>query len=98
MDHSVLQTVTVECLTARARHQRTRRLRRHPLASFPHRIFALGPIPLISPFLEIGLGPIREEHPPCSLEFTAGLVEGLRPSARSFPRAANRVEAPTPTP
>src|SRR5258708_23852291 len=50
--------------------------------------FSGGPISLIAPRPEIGLGPVREEHPPCSLEFAACFVEGLGRAARAFPSGA----------
>jgi len=60
-----LQVVTVENDAARAFHTdaaglaRFPLVRRQPLAGIPERILALGPVPLISPSLEIGLGPVR---------------------------------------
>ena len=75
----------MESLTARARHQRTRHLRRQSLASFPHCIFLLGPIPLLPPSLKIGLGPLRKKDLPCLFEFAPGFVEGLSRAARAFP-------------
>src|SRR5882672_6601464 len=38
---------------------RARLLRRETLTALPHRIFALRPVSLIAPFLEIGLRPLR---------------------------------------
>jgi hypothetical protein len=41
MDHGVFETVAVEGFAAGALHQRTRFLRRKPLAGLPHRILPL---------------------------------------------------------
>jgi hypothetical protein len=55
MDHGVFEAVAIERFTTGARHQRARLLRRQPLSFLPHRIFALGLIPLIAPGLDVNL-------------------------------------------
>jgi hypothetical protein len=55
MDHGVFEAVAIERFTTGACHQRARLLRRQPLSFFPHRIFALGLIPLIAPGLDVNL-------------------------------------------
>ena len=58
-------------------------LRRQPFAGFPHGIFPRRPVALISPFLKINLGPLRQEDAPSGLEVGARLVEGRRRAARA---------------
>jgi hypothetical protein len=53
------ETMTVKGFAARACHEGTRLLRRHPLAGFPHRIFPRGPVLLIAPGLKISFGSFR---------------------------------------
>jgi hypothetical protein len=43
---------------------------------FPHGIFPRRPVALISPFLKISLGPLRQEDAPSGLEVGVRLVEG----------------------
>src|SRR5258706_14904074 len=61
-------------------------------------ILLSGPITLIAPGLEIGLGPVRQEYSACCLEGGARLVEGLRGAVHTFPRMAARIEPASPTP
>jgi hypothetical protein len=68
--------MAVKNLTAGASHCRIGFLRRHPLASFPHRIFAFGPVPGVALCLKIGLGSVRQKDLPRLLKIGAGLVEG----------------------
>jgi len=56
---------------------RPARTRFKPLAGIPQRIFPRGPISLIEPRLEIGLGALRQEHLPRGFKIGAGLLEGL---------------------
>ena len=63
------------------------------LAGVPERIFALGPIPLIAPRLEIGLGAVRQKHAPCCLEVGAGLIEGGSGAVRAFSWMATGIKA-----
>jgi hypothetical protein len=39
-------------------------------------IFPRGESLRLAPFLEIGIGPVQQEHPPCFLELGARVVEG----------------------
>jgi hypothetical protein len=94
--HGVLDAMGVNRCSARASHQRTGFLRRHSFASFPRRIFPCGPIPLIAPFLEIGLGPVRQEDLPCAFEVGAGLVEGHRRAVLMFAGMRAGIEAARP--
>ena len=55
----------------------------NPFAGFPHGIFPRRPVALISPFLKINLGPLRQEDAPSGLEVGARLVEGRRRAARA---------------
>ncbi len=61
-------------------------------------IFLSGPIPLVAPFLKIGFGPVRQEHPPRCFELGAGLVEGLRGAVCIFTRVAARIKPAGPAP
>ncbi len=70
--------MAVESLSTRARHQRARHLRWQLLASFPHRIFPLGPIARVAPCLIVGLCPLGRKYSPLRLEFGARLVAGGR--------------------
>src|SRR5258708_38685195 len=56
---------------------RPARTRFKPLAGIPRRIFPRGPISLIEPRLEIGLGALRQEHMPRGFEIGAGLLQRL---------------------
>jgi hypothetical protein len=47
----------------------------HVLASIEAPIFFRSPIALISPFLKIGLGTVRQEHKPGGLESGARVIE-----------------------
>jgi hypothetical protein len=98
MDHGVLKSVAIERFTTGARHERVRHLRRHPLASFPHRIFALGPIALVAPGLIVGLRPLGREYSPCCLEVRARLVKGGGRAVKVLAWFTARVEAASPTP
>jgi hypothetical protein len=67
-----------------------------PLASIPERIFSCGPIPRITPSLKIGLGALRQEHPPSLFEFGAGIIERRRRAGLVFARMRARIEAAAP--
>jgi hypothetical protein len=98
VDHRMLQPVTIKSFTARTSHNRARLLCRHPFTAFPHRIFPFGPVPLISPGLEIGLSPLRQERCPRLLEIGAGLVEGRSGAVRAFAGFAAGIKAAGPFP
>jgi hypothetical protein len=68
----------------------------HPLVPIETAIFLRGPIPLIAPRLEIGLGPLRQEHLPCCLEVGADPIEGGGCAAGAFPRMAPPAEPTSP--
>jgi hypothetical protein len=81
VDQALLEPVAVERLATGAAHDAGRPLRRQPFAGFPHAIFPRRPVVLISPFLKIGLGAVRQEHaasPP------------VRAGGLCLPSAANR--------
>ena len=61
-------------------------------------IFPRGPIALIAPCLEIGIGPLREEDAPSRLKVGAGLAErrGCTPAALARSRARIKSAAPLP--
>jgi hypothetical protein len=96
--HGVLDAMGVNRRAARASHQRTGFLRRHPLAGFPHRIFPHGPIPRIAPRLKIGLGSFRQEPMPSILKIGPGLLEGWRRAVLMLTRMRAGIEATGPAP
>ena len=61
-------------------------------------IFLGGPITLVAPGLEIGLGPVGQEHSPCCFEVGPRLVERIRGAAPVFARMRARIEASIPLP
>jgi hypothetical protein len=85
MDQRVREAVAFKDFAAAARNQGTWLLWRQPRASFPHRIFSRGPIPLFPPGLKIRFRPAWQKNSPCILEFDAGLVEGGRGTAGTLP-------------
>jgi hypothetical protein len=97
VDHGFLEAVAVKDLAAVASDQRVWLLGRQLFAFRPHRIFALGPIPLIPPFLKVGLGPLRQEDPPSRLEAGPGLVEG-RGRGGALAGVTARIEPARPAP
>src|SRR3982074_998593 len=98
VDQGILEAVAIKHLAARTAHHRAGLLRRQPLARVPQRVFPRGPIPLITPRLEISLGSLRQEHPPGTLEIGAGLVEGGGRAILLFARLGSRIEPATPLP
>jgi hypothetical protein len=52
----------------------------------------------MTPFREIGLGSVRQEHGPCLLKVRAGLIEGHRRPIGLLSRMTARIEAAGPTP
>jgi hypothetical protein len=95
----VLKAVTVKTNAARARHQRTRHLRRQPLAALPHGIFLSGPIPRVAPCPEIGFRPLCQKHAPRCCEVGAGLIKGGGSiAAPVFAWTRARIEATAPFP
>jgi hypothetical protein len=88
--------MAVKHLTAGAGHQRGRFLRRHPLASLPHGIFLFRP--LLTPGLEIGLGPLPKEDAPSRLKIGLGLVEGYCRAIGAFTGLASGVKTTGPSP
>jgi hypothetical protein len=98
MNVAALRVVAIEGHTARARHQRARHLGRHPLASFPHRIFPLDPIPPIAPGLIICLCAFCRKYSPRGFKVGACLVEGGGRAVKIFAWRRARVEAADPAP
>jgi hypothetical protein len=98
VDQILFRAVTVEYFAAGACHQGTSLLRWKPLATFPHRIFSRGPIPLIPPGLKFGLRPLGQKRAPRGLKIGARLVEGCSYPIRAFPRMTAGIETARPAP
>ena len=99
-----LGAVHVEYLAAGIRPESIRRLARsiagrlQALASIPQRVFPFGPIPLIAPFLQIGLGALRQKHLARAFEIRAGIVEGRGGVGLMFAWMRARIKTAVPFP
>jgi hypothetical protein len=78
VDQALFELVAVQSLAAGASHDAVRPLLRQQFASLPQLVFPRRPVALISPFVKIGLGALRQEHAPCAFKGNARLVEGGR--------------------
>jgi hypothetical protein len=72
--------------------------RLQPLAGVPQGVLPRRPIALVAPLLEVGLGPGRQEHPPCLLKAGAGLVQARCGATAAFARVGSRIETAAPFP
>ena len=90
--------MAVKRLAAGAGHQRVWLLGRQPLAALPHGIFLFRPLLLVTPGLEIGLGPLRQEDAPSGLEVGPGLVEGRGRAGGALTGVSARIEPARPAP
>jgi hypothetical protein len=75
-DDVIGHTADRQASAAKARRPSIRGLRWQPVPAVPHMIFPRGESLRLAPFLEIGIGPVQQEHPPCFLELGARVVEG----------------------
>lgn len=104
MHQVFFELVAIESFAARTFHidpaglARFPLVRRQPLASFPHRIFSRGPIPLIPPFPEIGFRSPRQKRAPSLFEIGAGFIEGGGTPVRAFSGMTAGIEAARPAP
>jgi hypothetical protein len=87
-----------QACAAKARRPAVCRLCRQSVSGVPHPIFPRGEGLRFTPFLEIGLGPVRQENPPRFLEGGACLVEGRGRALGVLSRVATRVKAASPAP
>jgi hypothetical protein len=69
-----------------------------PCCARSHIAYFRGPVPLIAPSLEIGLGSSRQKHAPSLFEIGAGLVECGCRAVGAFPQMGARIEAACPSP
>jgi hypothetical protein len=98
VDQGARKAVAVKDSAAAALHQGAGFLRWHTLACLPHRIFSIGPIPLIAPRLKICLRSARQKNPPSRFEVGAGLVERGSGAVSAFPWMTARVKPAMPAP
>jgi len=90
--------VAVEPRAAGARHHANRCQGSHPFAARPHPIFPRCPVALFPPFLEIGLGQVRQDIAPSRFEARACLFEIGRGAAPAPTRFHAGIEAAAPFP
>jgi hypothetical protein len=93
VDIAASGVMPIELCATRTVHHRSRDLRGKLFAPIPHCIFTGGPVALIAPSLEIGLGPLGQENAPCIFKAGAGLFECRGGAALVFARLAAMIEA-----
>jgi hypothetical protein len=65
---------------------------RRVLAAIKAPIFLRGPVPIVSPFLKINLGSVRQKHAPCRLEIGPRMVKRSRAAALMFAGMGSRIK------